>query len=334
MSNRVLQMAQTAFLEMHLGMFIHFGLYSQGKEHEWHMFNHKMDLKTYKKKFLTKFNPDPRGIDQWVHTAKAMGAKYLICTSKHCDGFCLWDTKYPHELDPDYHIRNTIFWNTHQKSVLDYLMEAGKKYGIKIGFYHSVVDWSWSEKRWLKAPGHWIRNEKLNAKYIINLKERLSELLTVYPDTFALWLDAYPLIPNGYQRLKYSKLYEHLHQVKPNILIGTNKAMTQFKESHLDVPEDFIIMENMAHKSEFNPIPVSRPEKLKGIPAEVCITVNDHWGYNERDKKYKDIAKMAEFIRNNIKNGGNTLLNFGPKPDGYIAEDQVELAKKLGTLLN
>ncbi len=172
----LLQNVRNEFLNLKFGMFIHFGLYSQGKEHEWHMYNHKMSLKKYKEKFMATFNPDPKGIEQWVRVAKRMGAKYLVVTSKHCDGFCLWDTEFHHGLDPDYCIENTDFYKTNKKSVLDYLFEAGKKYDMKIGLYHAVVDWSWSEKKLFGFPSHYIKNDVLNEKFILNLQERIKEL--------------------------------------------------------------------------------------------------------------------------------------------------------------
>ena len=137
---------QNEFLKLKFGMFVHFGLYSLGEKHEWHLMRHLMSIKNYTKAFLTKFDPDPTGMEQWVKTAKLMGAKYLVCTSKHHDGFCLWPSEIERKIFPDYTIQNTPFYQKHKKGVLDFLIEAGKKHGIRIGLYHSAVDWSWSKK--------------------------------------------------------------------------------------------------------------------------------------------------------------------------------------------
>jgi alpha-L-fucosidase len=326
-----LNTARQSFLDLEFGMFIHFGLYSQGMEHEWHMYNHKMSLPDYKAQFLSTFDPDPKGIEQWVITAKEMGAKYLVCTSKHCDGFCLWDTKALHPMDPDYNIRNTPFYQKHGKSVLDVLFEAGKKHGIRIGIYHAIIDWSWSKKRWRNAPSHTIKNNKLREHFIENLKARLGELLRLYPDTLLFWFDGHVFYKDGYNVLKCEEIYNHLHSIKPEILVGFNFGGTN--KLKLIGKSDFLIFENMAHFGESNPVlwPRSDPHQL---PAEVCLTINNHWGYNAKDKKYKNTAMIAKLIRENVKRRGNTLLNYGPMPTGYIADDQVELAREIGKLLN
>ena len=132
--------AQEEFQDLRFGMFIHFGIYSLGEKEEWHMFTHRMSHEEYKQEFMARFDPDPAGIEQWVTTAKDMGAKYIVATSKHHDGFCLWNTKILHGLYPEYHIRNTEFWKKNEKSVIDYLFEAGRKHGIKIGLYYSTID--------------------------------------------------------------------------------------------------------------------------------------------------------------------------------------------------
>jgi alpha-L-fucosidase len=321
------------FAALKFGMFIHFGLYSQGQDHEWHMYLRKMSRDAYKTQFLRSFDPDPAGMEQWVLTVKAMGAKYLVCTSKHCDGFCLWPTAHHHALDPEYRIENTLFWDHHQKGVLDYLFEAGRKHNIKIGLYHSVVDWSWSKKRWRRPPEHAINDIKLEQTYRANLEARLVELIDRYPDILLLWLDAFPLIRDGLNRLHYRDLYATLRAKKADLLIGYNPGRTTFQEDPDPCPVDFHIFENMAHRSEKNPVPYPRPSKLGELPAEVCLTINDHWGYNATDKHYKSPEFIADLVQLNAARYGNTLLNFGPMPNGFISEEQVTIAHQIGDVL-
>ena len=329
-TSQSLLQAREDFLKLRFGMFIHFGLYSQGEEHEWHMHLHKMSLSKYRDQFLKSFNPNPKGIEQWVITAKKMGAKYLVCTSKHCDGFCLWDTEFKHGIDPNYHIRNTLFWENNQKGVLDYLFEAGRKHDIKIGLYHAVVDWSWSEKPMFGPPRHGIKNDQTNQHFIENMQERLLELIHRYPDVLLFWLDGYVMVKDGFKRLNYVPMYQKLHEAKPKILIGCNSGTTQHE---FKTPvSDILLFENLAGKFEINPVvwPRHDPELL---PAEACLTLNEHWGWNATDKDYKNSHAIARLVLENQQRRGNTLLNFGPMPNGYISEEQVEIAEKIGFAL-
>jgi alpha-L-fucosidase len=330
--------AQAAFQDLRFGMFIHFGLYSLGEEHEWHQYRHLMHHNKYRDQFMPRFNPDPKGIEQWVLTAKAMGAKYIVCTSKHHDGFCLWDTKIPHQPDPSYHIRSTPFWQQHQKSVIDFLFEAGRKHGIRIGLYYSVVDWSWTdgEKKWFKPAFHVnIKNTQLHDAYVSYFHQQVVELATLYPDLLCVWFDGYqfkhfPKHPHGFlEYLQSSKIYQKMNTDFPHVLIGNNSGHTT---GDSDMGEtDFLLFENAASRGERSGAPWPRKSTL---PGEVCLTINRAWGYSKNDKNYKNPKEMSDLVIYNAERKANTLLNFGPMPNGYIAEDQAQIAHQIGEYLS
>jgi len=293
---------------------------------------------SYKASFMHHFNPNPSGIEQWVLTAKIMGAKYLICTSKHHDGFCLWDTKIPHEISPDFHIRNTPFWENNQKSILDYLFEAGKKHGIRIGLYYSTIDWSWTqiEKENNQPQFHILlqeNNHKLHENYVVYYQQQVLELSKLYPDVLCFWFDGYqfnhPKHPEGFlEYLAYPSLYQAIKKINPRILVGSNSGTTS--EEKKMGKTDFLLFENIAGTGEQQGAPWPRTSKL---PGEVCLSINKAWGYAKDDSDYKKPKDIQELIINNSIKNANTLLNFGPKPDGFIAVDQVKIAQETGNLI-
>ena len=330
--------AQELFQYLRFGMFIHLGLYSLGEEHEWHMYYHKMTHDSYKENFIPHFDPNPSGIEQWVLTAKDMGAKYLIFTSKHHDGFCLWDTKIPHEISSDYHIRSTPFWEKNQKSVLDYLFEAGRKHDIRIGLYYSTIDWSWTqiEKENGQPQFHVLlheENKELHKRYINYYQQQVLELIKLYPDILCFWFDGYqfdhPKHPEGFlEYLAYPSMYQEIKKINPSILVGSNSGVIDNVKKMGET--DFLLFENIAEKGEQYGAPWPRNSKL---PGEVCLSINNSWGYSRNDTTYKKPLDIQDLIINNSIKNANTLLNFSPKPDGYIAADQLKLACEIGDLL-
>lgn len=322
--------AQDNFKKLKFGMFIHFGLYSQGEEHEWHMYRHRMKHDKYRDQFLHSFNPDPNGMEQWVKTAKDMGARYIVCTSKHHDGFCLWNTAVEHDVDPQFHIKNTMFYETNGQDVLHYLFEAGRKHRIRIGLYYSTIDWSWTqiEKKWLRPQPHVNKKHpELHRKYIKYYHDQVLELVKRFPDLLLLWFDGYQFNGGLLDYLEYAPLYEKINELNAEVLIGNNSGTARTMKNMGNT--DFLLFENMAHRGEQTGAPWPRPTDL---PGEVCLTINNHWGWNAKDKNYKDPQSMKTLVARNAEKEANTLLNFGPKPNGYIGDEQVEIARKIGRL--
>jgi alpha-L-fucosidase len=318
------------FRQLQFGMFVHFGLYSLGEYMEWEMNRKKHSLDGYIKRYLNRFDPDPVGIEQWVLVAKAMGARYICVTSKHHDGFCLWDTKQFHAIRPDYHIRSTPFWQKNQTDVLTVLFNAARKHGIRVALYYSVIDWSWSEKPWFKPHGFIPKDEILREQYLSYYLAQLNELKALFPDVLAFWFDGYQFRPDFPQILGQQAIYETLSSLYPDLLVVSNTGLTE--KLNLTGPTDVILLENASTSNSITEKTwtAEDPEKR---PGELCLTLNNHWGYNKTDKNYKNPQSIVNIIRMNNQHHSNVLLNFGPHWNGYIIEEQVEIARKIGELL-
>ena len=320
------------FRKLRFGMFIHFGLYSRGERTEWQYYTHWMNMKSYQDRFLSSFNPDPKAMEQWVLTAKKMGAKYITVTSKHHDGFCLWDTQLKHELFPEYHIRNTEFWKINNTDVLTLLFEAGRKHGVRIGLYYSSIDFSWSEKP-LDGPTYKIPSdpqilEAYNQYYLA----QLHELKDLFPDILLFWLDGYQFKSSFPQLLEQDHVYHDLTATYPDLIVASNTGHTdQNKSTGLG---DIILLENPATDSKIASVSNGNQTSVNdAIPGELCLTLNHHWGYNGKDKKYKNPEIIAKIIKENDKNHTNTLLNFGPHWNGFIPDDQIPYAEQIGAMI-
>ncbi|MHA1683942.1 MAG: alpha-L-fucosidase [Promethearchaeota archaeon] len=317
------------FLELKFGQFIHFGLYSIGKDHEWHMRMRKMSLKRYKAAFMNRFDPDPEGIEQWVLTAREMGAKYITCTSKHLDGFCLWDTGVEHPVDASYHVRDTPFHANNGTGIIEVLYDAAKKHGIRLGLYYCLLDCSCNGKKHFFSPPAFVSDDPArNAVYVDYYKAHLKELAEKFPGILLFWMDGYQFARDYTSYLDETGAYNLVMNCNPTILFANNSGTT--RESVGLGHTDLLLFENMAHHGEKNHAPWPRDDPR---PAEVCLTINNHWGYNEKDFAYKKPEDIAEMVKVNAGRRSNTLLNFGPKPDGYIPRDQVQLAGEIGRIL-
>lgn len=326
--NVPLSSAQKSFLELRFGQFIHFGLYSLGEEHEWHMRRHKMSLKRYKNTFLKHFNPDPAGMEQWVINAKEMGAKYITCTAKHLDGFPLWDTSVPHPKDNRYHIRSTPFWKKHGTDIITLLHAACKKHGLKMGLYYCILDCSCNKKVTpFSSPAFVSKKPAARDAYTAYYHAHLEELVKKFDNLLLFWIDGYQFNKDYPEALDANGIYKKVKNLDPRILMCYNSGNT--REVRDLGGTDVLIFENMAHHGEKNGAPWPRDDPR---PAEVCLTINNHWGYNSKDKNHKNSSDIMQLVLENERRNSNTLLNFGPKPDGYIADDQVKIAREIGDL--
>ncbi|NHJ86194.1 MAG: hypothetical protein FK734_12080, partial [Asgard group archaeon] len=233
---------------------------------------------------------------------------------------------------------NTPFWTNNQKSVLDYLFEAGRKYGVRVGLYYSSIDWSWtqSEKKPNQPQFHVLldeNNQDLHKRFISYYQQQVLELAKLYPDVLCFWFDGFQFDhikhPDGFlEYLAYPSLYHAIKQINPSILVGSNSGtINDIKKMGVT---DFLLFENIAERGEQYGAPWPRNSKL---PGEVCLSINNSWGYARDDNDYKKPVDIQELIINNAIKNANTLLNFGPKPDGYISIEQLNLAHEIGDLL-
>ncbi len=243
------------------------------------------------------FNPTQFNADEWVATAKAAGMRYMVLTTKHHDGFCLWDTK-----QTDYNIMNTPF----RRDVVKELAEACKKGGIEFGAYYSTCDWHHPDFP-LTSPGGSVARETHNLdRYTGYLKAQTKELLS-YGPLSTLWYD----VPQKFDAERGAGIINMARAIQPDIVINDRTG----HKGDFDTPEQ--------HVGGFQ---ISRP-------WETCMTICEQWAWKPDDKMKSLKVCIQTLIRTN-GGDGNLLFNVGPQPDGLIEARQVERLKEMGAWLS
>jgi alpha-L-fucosidase len=297
------------FQDAKFGLFIHWGVYSVLGKGEWVMNNDKMPISEYEK-LPAQFNPTEFNAAEWVAMAKAAGMKYITITSRHHDGFAMFDSKIS-----DW---NIVQRTPYKKDVMKALAEECQKQGIKLFFYYSQLDWHHPDYfprgrtgRTAGRPesGEWPR-------YIDYMDGQLKELLTNYGPIGGIWFDGMWDKPEADWRLQQT--YGLIHSLQPSALVGSN---------HHKAPiagEDFQMFEKDlpgANTSGFN------TTEIGALPLETCETINGAWGFNASDKKFKSTKDLIHYLVRAAGNNANFLLNIGPMPTGKI---QPEFVQRLG----
>lgn len=285
------------------GMFIHWGIYSVPAKGEWYMYNAKVPIPEYEK-YAKEFNPVKFDPLAWVKLAKAAGMKYIVITTKHHDGFCMWDTKLT-----NYNIvKRTPF----HRDVLKELAAACKKEGIRLCFYYSILDWHNPDAKGARFP---IYRERY-------MKPQLRELLTHYGPIGVLWFDG-DWIPEWTEQ-EGKDLYRFVRSLQPDIIVnnrvgkGRNGSMAGLSTDPY-AAGDFGTPEQE--------IPATG---LPGVDWESCMTMNNNWGYNASDTNWKSTKTLIRDLADIASKGGNFLLNVGPTSLGEIPEPSVERLKAIG----
>jgi len=301
------------FQEARFGMFIHWGVYSLLGDGEWVMNIQRIDRNTYEK-LPAFFNPIEYNPAEWVALAKAAGMKYIVITSKHHDGFAMFDSKQTNW--------DIIDRTPYKKDVLKMLAAECEKQGIKLFFYHSQLDWYQDNYYPRGNTGHTAgRPEKGNwNEYIDFMNAQLTELLTNYGQIGGIWFDGFWDKKDADWRL--DETYELIHKLQPGCLIGSN---------HHQPPkpgEDFQIFEK--DLPGFNTTGFSEESKVGTLPLETCETMNNSWGFNLQDKNYKSSRALIQYLVKAAGYNSNFLLNVGPMPNGKIQPEFIDTLKILG----
>ncbi len=302
------------------GMFIHWGLYSvpagQWKDEtghaEWIRTTAQIPLETYNQ-FIDEFNPVKYNPAQWVSLAKEAGMQYMVITSKHHDGFCLFDSKYT-----DFDIMSTPYG----KDLLKPLAEECNKQGIKMCWYHSIMDWHHPD--YLPRRNWETDRSSENAEfdnYVKYMKSQLKELLTNYGDIGVLWFDGE--WEKTWNDKRGRDLYNYVRSLQEDIIVNnrvgaSRSGMAGFSDSK-DSPGDFGTPEQE--------IPATG---IPGVDWETCMTMNNHWGYNKYDDNWKSTEDLIHKLIDIASKGGNFLLNVGPKADGTFPQESIDRLKAIG----
>jgi alpha-L-fucosidase len=306
--------ARQDFQNMKFGMFIHWGVYSVLGDGEWILHDRKLQLNEYER--LPKFfDPEKFDAKTWVALAKSAGMKYITITSRHHDGFAMFDSKVS-----DW---NIVQRTPYKKDPLKMLADECHRQGIKLFFYYSQLDWynpdyyprgqtAWDNGR--PDHGDW------NA-YLDNYMDgQLRELLTNYGPIGGIWFDGMWDKPDADWHLQ--KTYSLIHQLQPAALIIPNHHQTPKPGEDVQTFERDLPGRNTAG---FNTNYVSDQ-----LPLESSNTLNDSWGFNIGDHKFKSPEEVEEMLVRAAGNNSNLLLNIGPMPNGEIEDEFVTRLHAIG----
>ncbi|MBT7653729.1 MAG: alpha-L-fucosidase [Flavobacteriaceae bacterium] len=320
--------ARKWFQEAKFGLFVHWGVYSILGDGEWVMNNQNIAIDEYEI-LPSFFNPIDFDAEAWVTMAKKAGMKYITITSRHHDGFSMFDSKAT-----DYDI---VEATPYGKDVLKALAEECRKQDIKLFFYYSLLDWNRDDyfprgRTGNEIPG---RGSGSWEDYIAFMKIQLTELLTNYGDIGGIWFDGHwdqkEWDGEKFGKLKvdwhYDEIYSLIHELQPQALIGNNH--------HIGVinGEDFQMFEkDLPGKNTTGWGTAS--DQIGSVPLEVCETINGSWGFNLQDRKHKSDKELIHYLIKAAGYGSNMLLNVGPMPNGKIQPKHQNSLEAIGKWLS
>lgn len=305
------------WMDARFGMFIHWGLYALPARHEWVKSNERMTNEEYDR-YFDKFNPDMFDPHEWARMAKKAGMKYAVITTKHHEGFCMFDSRFT-----DYKVTNTPYG----KDIIKEWVEAFRAEGLKVGFYYSLLDWHHPD--YTVDRNHPLRpdndqdyellnkNRDMN-KYRTYIKNQIKELLTGYGKIDIIWLDySFPSGKHGKGRDDWDSeaLLKMVRELQPDIIVNDRLDLLD-EEGGWDftTPEQYKVS--------------SWPKRNgKRIPWETCQTFSGSWGYYRDEATWKSPHQLIELLIESVSKGGNLLLNVGPTARGtfdYRAQDRLK----------
>lgn len=307
--------ARAQFQDNKFGIFLHWGLYCMLATGEWTMNNNNLNYQEYAK-LAGGFYPSKFDADKWVSQIKASGARYICITTRHHEGFSMFDTKYS-----DYNIvKATPF----KRDILKELAAACARQGIKLHLYYSHLDWYRNDYPWGRT-GHGTgrSNPKGDWKtYYQFMNNQLTELLTNYGPIGCIWFDGWwdhEADPNFDWQLPGQ--YALIHKLQPACLILNNHHQTPFDGEDLQGFERDLPGENKAGLSG---------QGVSALPLETCETMNGMWGYKIADMDYKSAATLIQYLVKAAGKNANLLLNIGPQPNGELPSTAVQRLQDMG----
>ena len=288
------------FEKLGLGMFVHFGMYSQIARGEWIYSLGEQTPEEYDKLFYN-FTAEDFDAEKLVLTAKSAGCKYITLTTRHHDGFSLYDTCGLNEYDAPHSAAG--------RDLIREYVDACRKHDVVPFFYHTTLDW--------KNPDY----ENNFDEYLEYLKKSVEILCKNYGKIGGLWFDGNWDKPDA--DWKEDELYKTIRKYQPEAIIVNNTGLYRLGEVGND-EIDSVTFERGT------PSPMNREGMKKYLAAEMCQTLNDHWGYAKHDFNYKSPKDLIEDLCNCRKVGANLLLNIGPTEQGGINPYHSELLKIIG----
>jgi len=301
------------------GLFIHWGLYAipagewNGKttHGEWIRTTAQIPIDQYDR-FIDQFNPVKFDADKWVQMAKHAGMKYIVITSKHHDGFSLFDSKHS-----DFDVMSTPF----KRDIMDELAIACRKYDLKMCWYYSIMDWHHPDylprRNWENRSADGAQYDR----YVSYMKNQLKELIENYGDIGVLWFDGEW---EGTWDHDYGKdLYDYVRTLQPDIIINNRVDIGRSGMGGMTSSGGYV--------GDFGTPEQEIPGTgIPGVDWETCMTMNTHWGYNKNDDNWKSSKDLIQKIADISSKGGNFLLNVGPTSEGLFPEESVERLEQIG----
>jgi alpha-L-fucosidase len=272
------------------GMFIHWGLYSVVGRHEWVMEMEGIPVQEYE--LLAKqFVPKPNFARDWARLAKRAGQRYMVMTTKHHEGFCLFDTKTTDYSAPK---------QAAGRDLVKEYVEAARNEGLRVGFYYSLMDWHHPD------GARCATDEAARKRFVEYIHTQIRELMTNYGKIDVLWYDvSWPLDVKGWESERMNQM---VFQLQPDIILNNRNKL----------PGDFSTPEQRIEAAE------------KGRAWEACMTMNDSWGYHHSDDAWKTPKQVIRNLITCAHGGGNYLINIGPQADGSIPEESVRILSTVG----
>ena len=301
------------------GMFIHWGLYASPARHEWVKRRENLNNEQYQK-YFDIFNPDHFDPKKWAAQAKAAGMKYAVLTTKHHEGFCLFDSKFT-----DYKATNTQA----KRDLVKEFVNAFRTQGIKIGFYYSLLDWHHPDyiidrahplapKDKSDSAYATLNKGRDMAKYRLYLRNQITELLTNYGEIDILWLDfSFGKAKDGPGKGKDDwgsvELLKLIKKLQPEIIVNNRLG--------LSTEADFVTPEQLKPAELL---------KFKKQTWETCQTFAGSWGYYRDENKWKTHRQLLDLLITSVSNGGNLILNVGPTARGEFDYRAINALDSLG----
>jgi alpha-L-fucosidase len=317
------------FVKDRFGLFIHWGLYSLGARHEWIRYNEEMPADEYDSRYFRHFEPDLYNPEAWADAAANAGMKYFVITTKHHEGFTLWDSAVT-----DYKAPNTPAG----RDLLRPMVDAFRARNMRVGFYHSLLDWHHNQYI-IDTVHHPLRNKKeliakLNkgcnqAKYAEYLHAQVRELLTNFGQIDILWFDY--SFPNTEDRLDFTKgkgheawqskkLYAMIRDLQPQVIINDRLDLDDMN-GDVNTPEQY------QPRARFT---------VAGKPVvwEACQTLSGSWGYYRDEFTWRSSRQLISTLIDCVAKAGNLLLNVGPTGRGEFDYRALQRLKDIGAWMH
>ncbi len=299
------------------GMFIHWGLYALAARHEWVKNQERITDEDYQQ-YFDHFNPDLYDPKAWARAARDAGMKYFVVTSKHHEGFCLWDSK-----QTDYKATNTPYG----RDLLKPMVEAFREEGLKVGFYYSLLDWHHPEYpvdscHPMRDNAEFRKETKGRdvRKYADYMLAQVRELLTEFGKVDVLFYDfSFPGEDGkGRDDWESERLLKATRELQPDIIVNDRLDLLNVPGGwDYRTPEQFMVREWVKMDGE-------------PVPWETCQTFSGSWGYHRDEATWKSVEQLVQMLIDTVGKGGNLLLNVGPTARGELDRRAMDRLAAMG----